>query len=175
MTKSQVLCFFIKAFLLYDSSAAFICQPHGFHFLSFQPQRTSHILESGWPCFSCHNSVLAWGAVYDQQASVVIDSDYDADVVVVSCTCRMIKDKITRSGTLAVHHLACIPLCCGMIADTGILAAKSVIVRPCNKSTTVQPFGLFCSFVFVSVFYGYQRQTEHIWCKFKFHDKAERW
>ena len=79
--------------------------------------------------------------MYDQQASVVIDSDYDADVVVVSCTCRMIKDKITRSGTLAVHHLACIPLCCGMIADTGILAAKSVIVRPCNKSTTVQTIG----------------------------------
>ena len=47
MTKSQVLCFFIKAFILYDSSVAFICQPHGFHFLSFQPQRTSHILESG--------------------------------------------------------------------------------------------------------------------------------
>ena len=28
-----------------------------------------------------------------------------------------------------------------MIADTGILAAKSVIVRPCNKSTTVQTIG----------------------------------
>ena len=37
MTKSQVLCFFIKAFLLYDSSVAFICQPHGFIFYHSSP------------------------------------------------------------------------------------------------------------------------------------------